>query len=244
MTVDEQELARAVSVVRRRIQEALERVGRRDSVRLVAVTKGQPAAMVQAVLRAGVQDVAENRVQQWLPKLAAVPGARWHFVGRLQSNKVHAVVGRVALVHSVDRPSLAQALQRVAERQGVIQPVLVQVNLARNSGQGGVLPEAGPELLGLLARMPHLRVLGLMTIAPRGGSAEVRAHFAALRRLRDDWAHRLGLELPELSMGMSEDYPLAVEEGATMVRIGRALFGGEAAPDLCGEGKRPQGGEA
>lgn len=220
-------IAAGVREVQARIAQAAARVGREPAaVRLVAVSKGCPVADVALAAGAAVADFGENRVQEALPKLAALPAVSWHLIGQLQTNKCRLVAGRFRLVHGVDRAELGDALQRAAARAGVVQEVLIQVSLAGVPGQGGVPPAEAGDLLRRLRLLPELRVRGLMAIAPQVEEAEqARPAFATLRVLRDRLQSRYDLPLPELSMGMSGDYPVAVEEGATLVRIGRAIFG-------------------
>ena len=151
----------------------------------------------------------------------------WHFIGRLQSNKVKYIIDKVRLIHSVDRPSLVDELQKRATKKGIEKvDVLLEVNVGGEETKGGVSPEEAPQLLEyILKNAPALRVKGLMTIPPyREDPEEVRPYFARLRELRDKLAEEFNLELPELSMGMSHDYEVAVEEGATIVRVGSAIF--------------------
>jgi hypothetical protein len=170
--------------------------------------------------------VGENRVQEALAKMAQVPDVpvEWHLIGSLQRNKVRQVVGRFALVHSVDRLELAEEFARRLP-SGVQQRVLVEVNCADEAQKAGVLPGALPGLLEALGAMPSIALAGLMTMAPLTSDMAVqRAAFRRLRALRDE-AEGRGVRLPHLSMGMSGDFPVAVEEGATMVRLGTILFG-------------------
>lgn len=216
----------ALADVRARVARAAARVGRQPTeVRLVGVSKGQPAAVVALAVVAGVRDLGENRVQEALPKIAAIAGVSWHMIGQLQRNKAGMVAGRFALVHSLDRAELAESLGRAADRAGVVQDVLIQVGLTGRSGQGGVPPADAAALLGRLLQIGSLRPLGLMTIAPPvADPEEARPVFAALRALRDRLQQRAGVALPELSMGMTGDFEVAIEEGATLIRVGRALF--------------------
>ncbi len=220
-------LIAALRAVQAQATQAALRVGRDPaSVRLIGVTKGFGVSDAAMVFAAGLSDLGENRVQEALAKLTALPGARWHWIGRLQRNKVAAVVGRFCLVHSVDRPELADRLQAAAERSGQPQSLLLQVDLAGRPGQGGAPAAEVRALLAHVRGLPHLRVQGLMTIAPPTEDAEaVRPVFATLRALRDRLQECDGGALPELSMGMSGDYTVAIEEGATLIRVGRAIFG-------------------
>jgi PLP dependent protein len=195
-------------------------------VRIVAVTKTHGPEAVRAAFTGGLTDVGENRVQEALPKqeaLADVPVA-WHLIGTLQRNKARHVAGRFALIHSIDRADLAAELERrLAPDQR--QAVLVQVNCSGEAQKGGVAPEGLQSLLEQLRQLERIQVQGLMTMsALTADTAGQRRAFRRLRELRDAAAHA-GHTLPELSMGMSGDYAVAVEEGATMIRLGTVLFG-------------------
>jgi pyridoxal phosphate enzyme (YggS family) len=195
-------------------------------VTIVAVTKTHGPEAVRAAAAVGLRAVGENRVQEALAKMAAVPDVpvEWHLIGSLQRNKVRQVIGRFALVHSVDRLELAEEFARRLPA-GVRQRVLVEVNCSGEAQKAGVDPEALPGLLEGLARFDGLAVEGLMTMAPWTSDVAVqRAAFRRLRALRDE-AEQRGARMPQLSMGMSGDYRVAVEEGATMVRLGTILFG-------------------
>jgi pyridoxal phosphate enzyme (YggS family) len=195
-------------------------------VRIVAVTKTHGAEAVRAAVAAGLLDIGENRVQEALAKqdqLRDLP-VRWHLIGTLQRNKVRHAVGRFALIHSVDRAELADELARRMPPGGR-QPVLVEVNCSGESQKGGVEPAGLPALLDRISRLPSLELQGLMTMAAL--TADVAAQRSAFGRLRAerDRMTAAGYPLPDLSMGMSGDFPIAVEEGATMVRLGTLLFG-------------------
>jgi len=214
----------------RHVRETIERhkavAGWRHEVRIVAVTKTHPAAAVRVAVAAGLGDVGENRVQEALGKQDELSGVavRWHLIGSLQRNKARHAAGRFALIHSVDRLDLAQELGRRTP-PGTGQPVLVQVNCSAEPQKGGAEPEELPALLEAVASVPGLALEGLMTMAAfDADEATLRRTFGLLRRLRDEGLAR-GHRLPELSMGMSGDYAIAVEEGATMVRLGTVLFG-------------------
>lgn len=192
----------------------------------MAVGKGFPPADLAWAAAAGAADFGENRVQEALPKMAALPGVHWHLIGQLQRNKARAAAGRFRLIHSMDRLELADSLQRAAEAAGAVQAVLLQVSLTGRPGQGGVSPPLVADLLRRVLRHDLLRPVGLMTIAPAvADPEEARPAFATLRALRDRLQAETGVALPELSMGMSHDFEVAVEEGATLVRVGRAIFG-------------------
>lgn len=217
----EQRLAR----VREVIAEAQRAAGLSHPVRIVAVTKSHGVDAVAAALRAGLRDVGENRVQEALEKQTSSPdGIDWHLIGTLQRNKARHAAGRFVLIHSVDRADLAAELARRVPA-GVQQPVLVQVNCSSEPQKGGVEPEGLGALLESIAGLPGLDVRGLMTMAAYDADVATQGRtFALLRELRER-QERGGHRLPELSMGMSDDYEAAVREGATMVRLGTALFG-------------------
>jgi pyridoxal phosphate enzyme (YggS family) len=217
-----------LGMVRERIRVHQARGGWTHPVRIVAVTKSHGPDAVRAALAAGLTDVGENRVQEALAKQDALPGvpARWHLIGSLQRNKARQVVGRFALIHSVDRPELASELDRRIGLAGAgAQDVLVEVNCSGEPQKGGVNPGQLRALLDQIAALPRLRLRGLMTLAAESSDEGVqRSAFARLRALREQMT-AAGFALPELSMGMSGDYPVAVEEGATLVRLGTLLFG-------------------
>ena len=195
-------------------------------VRIVAVTKTHGPEAVRAAVAAGLTDIGENRVQEAMEKQDALAGVRvdWHLIGTLQRNKARHAVGRFALIHSVDRLDLAAELDRRAA-EGSRQAVLVQVNCSDEPQKGGVEPGGMPALLDALGGLANLEVRGLMTMsALTDDVVEQRRAFRRLRELRDA-GERSGHRLPELSMGMSGDFAVAVEEGATMIRIGTLLFG-------------------
>lgn len=222
------QIAHNLEKVRSRIASAARKAGRDPAaVQVVAVSKTVDAARIKEAWDAGQKIFGENYLQEARGKIAALgPGATWHFIGHLQTNKAKAAVELFHLIHSVDRLHLAQALEKAAAGQQKVQEILLQVNLAGEASKSGAPPEAVPELLGEIARLPHLRVVGLMTMPPWFEDPEaVRPYFRDLRELRDRLL-QLGLApLPELSMGMSGDFETAIEEGATLVRIGTAIFG-------------------
>ena len=219
-------LAARLDAVRATIAERQRRSGYSHPVTIVAVTKTHGPDAVLAAAAAGITAVGENRVQEALAKMpeAAAAPVEWHLIGSLQRNKVKQVVRRFALVHSIDRTELAEEfIRRIPS--GSKQRVLVEVNCGGEAQKAGAEPDTLPELLDSLAAMPALVVEGLMTMAPFTDDESVqRATFRRLRTLRDE-AEQRGHRLPHLSMGMSGDYAVAVEEGATMVRLGTILFG-------------------
>jgi len=203
--------------------------GRTHPVTIVAVTKGFGLDAVAAALDAGLTDLGENRVQEALDKIDTPAGRRatWHLIGHLQRNKAKLVSGRFALVHSLDSVALAEELDKRAggAAQGARQRVLMQVNVAGEAQKSGCAPAETPAVARRVAGLPHLALEGLMTIAPFTDAEDVqRRTFRGLRELRDALQEE-GLWLPTLSMGMSADYGTAVEEGATVIRLGTGLFG-------------------
>lgn len=226
------EIAERVDEVRARIARACDRTGRRpNDVTLVAVAKGVPAHAVAEAVAAGVCDIGENRAQEMvatrgeLTAYSGTGGTRWHFVGVLQRNKVRAIVPGAALIHSVDSATLAEAIARRAKMVDLVQDVLLEVNTGGEASKSGVAPEELPILSEKVAALPGLRLRGLMTVPPPVEDPEAaRPFFSALRALRDRVAETVP-ELRDLSMGMSADFETAVEEGATLVRVGSAIFG-------------------
>ena len=199
-------------------------------VRLVAVSKYHPAESVAALYQAGQRVFGENYVQEALTKRESLPAdIEWHFIGHLQTNKVRQVVGCFDLLHGVDSLKLAQSLQNKAAALGMRQKILVQVNLAREPQKSGIAPDQLPELAEYLLRASDLDWQGLMLMPPVFDDPEgARPYFTALRELRDSLTQQYGLLLPELSMGMTGDFMAAIEEGATMVRVGTRIFGERA----------------
>jgi pyridoxal phosphate enzyme (YggS family) len=228
LSVDQ--LAENIARVRTNIAEAAQKAGRDPGeVTLVAVSKTKPVELVEMAYNLGVTDFGENRVQEALPKVEHFhpQGLRWHLIGHLQSNKAGKVVGPFSYIHSVDSLHLAQILNRHALEEGIQLSILLQVNVAGEASKEGVAPADARVLAQQIADLPALRVEGLMTVAPLvSNPEEVRPVFRELRLLRDrlretvpagNWQH--------LSMGMTDDYAIAIEEGATLVRVGRAIFG-------------------
>ena len=231
-------IARNWEDVGRRVAEAAERAGRApDQVRVVVVTKGRSAREVAAALEAGVTDVGESRVQEAGPKRRAVQApARWHLVGRLQRNKAGPAVELFDVVQSVDTLRLAEALSRRARGAGRTVEALLQVNTAGAGQQGGADPDDLPALAEAMAALEGIRLRGLMTIAAHSeDEGRVRACFRRLRDLGSRLAEGTSAEMTTLSMGMSGDYEMAIEEGANMIRVGTAVFGPRpAAPAVPG----------
>jgi pyridoxal phosphate enzyme (YggS family) len=217
-----------IETARARIAEAAGRAGRDPGdVRLIAVTKGFEAEAVREAIAAGIPDVGESRVQEAGRKRAEIqdPDIRWHLIGHLQSNKAPRAANLFDAIHSLDSDRVAEALaeRRDADRDPLA--ALVEVELTGIAGRAGVAAEGAGPLIRACIGMPGIHVLGLMTMAAPGGGDQARVTFRSLRELRDRVQEQTGWALPELSMGMSGDFEEAVEEGATMVRLGRTLFG-------------------
>jgi pyridoxal phosphate enzyme (YggS family) len=219
-------IAGRLSEVRERIAIAAERAGRdAGAVRLVLASKTQPPAAIAAAYEAGARDFGENYVQEAVAKrieLGDRSGMRWHLIGNLQSNKVRVAAATFALIHTLDRAILAAGLHRSREEPPC--PVLIQVNIGGEASKAGVVPPAAEALINQAREL--VAIQGLMAVPPRSSNAAIgRRWFAELRELRDRLAAATGLALSDLSMGMSDDYEAAIAEGATMVRLGRAVFG-------------------
>ena len=217
--------------VQDRLEHAAHRADRDPScITLIAVSKTQPSSSLSEALEAGAFDLGENRVQEAIAKKPDVVGAaRWHLIGPLQRNKVKNALEVFDVIHTLDRPALADRLQLLLNQHwpGRRLPVLLEVNVGREPQKAGVLPERAEDLARkVLERCPGLQLDGLMAIPPFGLDPEAsRGPFKTLADLQEDLSQRLGIRLPSLSMGMSHDFEVAIEEGATMVRVGTAIFG-------------------
>lgn len=210
--------------VTRRIARSCEKAGRPASdVRLVCVTKEAALEDVKEVIGLGVTDIGENRVKSALSKYKAIgEKTKWHLIGHLQTNKARDAVKIFSLIHSLDSLKLASALDGEAKKAGKVQDALVQVNVSGEESKFGIRPDETPSFLKELRLYPNINILGLMTIAPEVAvSEEARPYFRQLRELRDSIGG-----LKELSMGMTGDFEVAIEEGATLIRVGRAIFNG------------------
>lgn len=226
-------IAANLEAVRDRISAAARRAGRDPaSVRLVAVSKTHPADAVIGAVAAGQGVFGESRVQESREKIPACPaGLEWHFIGHLQKNKVRQALPLFSLFHSIDSTGLAQAIDRIAGETGKAVEGLIEVNVSGEQTKHGFTPDSLRTDFLSLAKLPGLRIRGLMTMAPYSENPEeARPFFRALRALRDELQNSHGLALPELSMGMSGDYEPAIEEGATLVRVGSSIFGARPAP--------------
>jgi pyridoxal phosphate enzyme (YggS family) len=223
-------VAENLAEVRARIAEACRRAGRDSgNVRLIAVSKTFPVEAIREAFEAGQMVFGESRQQEAEPKIAALPpGLCWHFIGGLQRNKVRKILPRFAAIHAVDSLRLAEQIQHVAEELDLRPQVFLQVNAAGEASKGGYEPEMLRRDLAALRALDRLRIQGLMTIPPESDAEGSRPWFVRLREFRDRLESESGLPLPELSMGMSGDYEVAIEEGATWVRVGSAIFGHRA----------------
>ena len=223
-------IADNLAAVRGRMAEAARRAGRAaEAVRLVGVTKYVGVGETEALISAGCRTLGESRPQQLWDKAEAVAGAEWHMIGHLQRNKVRRTLPLVAMIESIDNPRLLEALDRIAGELGLRVPVLLEVNTSGEAAKHGFAPDDVEPCLATLPDHPHIEVRGLMCMAAlAGGLDEARRDFAALGQLRDRLATRCpdGVRLDELSMGMSGDFEVAIEEGATIVRVGSLLFEG------------------
>jgi pyridoxal phosphate enzyme (YggS family) len=228
-----EEIAANLTRVEERIAEAAQKCGRSpDEIGLVAVSKTHAAEKVQAAAEAGQMVFGESRVQEARAKIPLLPSRlRWHFIGHLQKNKIRHALPLFELFHGIDSLALAQDMQRIAEEDGMRPRILLEINLAGEASKHGFSPEALRRDLEATLSLGRLTIEGLMTIPPLAPEAEAaRPYFVALRKLRDQLEAEFNLRLPQLSMGMSRDYAMAVEEGATLVRVGTAIFGERSRP--------------
>lgn len=223
-------ISKHIAAVESTIQQSCDRAGRaRESVTLVAVSKTKPVAALMEAYDAGIRDFGENRVQELMEKIPAMPqDIRWHMIGHLQRNKVRYIVGRVWMIHSVDSLALAEEISREAIKRQVTVRILLEVNIAGEESKFGVAAEDACALAEAVAKLPGIRVEGLMTIAPYVENPEEnRRYFEELKKLSVDICGKNidNVNMNVLSMGMTGDYPVAVEEGATIVRVGTGIFG-------------------
>ena len=223
-----EDVAANLELVQSRVAAAVEKAGRKaEDVQLIAVSKKQDAEKVRAVFDAGQPIFGESKVQEARAKIPLLPSAvRWQFIGHLQKNKIRHALPLFELFHSVDSLALAHDMQRIADEEGVRPRVLLEVNVAGEGSKFGFAPEKLKEEMEALLGLGRLEIEGLMTIPPFSSEPEdSRRFFVQLRELRDELQQQFGAGLPQLSMGMSNDYAVAIEEGATFVRVGTAIFG-------------------
>jgi pyridoxal phosphate enzyme (YggS family) len=220
--------------VREQVAHAAGKAGRvPGEVELVAITKTHPAEKVREAIEAGQTLFGESRVQEARAKIPELSlSLRWHFVGHLQKNKIRHALPLFELFHSVDSLALAQDMNRIADEEGMHPRVLLEVNVAGEGSKFGFKPETMRAQMESLLALPRLSIEGLMTIPPLAEDAEAsRKYFAQLRELRDRLQTEVRVDLPQLSMGMTQDFPIAIEEGATLVRVGTAIFGERSRKD-------------
>jgi hypothetical protein len=216
--------------VEKNIKIACEKSGRpRSDVTLIAVSKTKPVEMLQTVYNCGIRDFGENKVQEMCDKMDVLPNdIRWHMIGHLQTNKVKYIVGRTELIHSVDSIHLAEEIQRQAVKKDVIVPILIEVNIAEEESKFGIHKEDTIAMVRTIAGFDHLKIQGLMTIAPFVENPEDnRLYFRGIKQLSVDIKNQNidNVSMGVLSMGMTGDYMVAIEEGATLVRVGTGIFG-------------------
>lgn len=229
-TADAKAIAANLERVRERMARAAERVGRRpEEITLIAVSKTFPGEAIRAAYECGVRDFGENRVQEWeakSPQLADLPGATWHLIGHLQSNKAKRAARLFHRVDSVDSTELAKKLDAATREEGRRLGVLIELKLGAEDSKSGASPQELPALAAEILALADLELKGLMTVPPYFEDAErVRPYLRQLRELRGDLQRRTGQALPVLSMGMSHDFEVAIEEGATEIRVGTGIFG-------------------
>lgn len=217
-------------IVLNNVRKACERAGRDpEDVTLIAVSKTKPVSMIEELLPEGVLDFGENKPQELRDKYAVLPhNLRWHMIGHLQRNKIKYIIDKACMIHSVDSFRLAEAIQAEAEKRQIVMPVLVEVNVAQEDSKFGITLEETADFIRQIAVFPNIRVSGLMTIAPFVENPEDnRIHFRNLYNLFIDIKGRNldNVNMCNLSMGMTNDYEIAIEEGATMVRVGTGIFG-------------------
>lgn len=219
-----------LAMVEKKVAAACERAGRnRDEVTLIAVSKTKPVSMIREIMEAGVVDFGENKVQELCDKVEEIKEPlRWHLIGHLQTNKVKYIVDKTCLIHSVDSLKLAQAISKEALKKSVVVPILIEVNIADEESKFGVKQEEALDLIKEIAVLPNVAIKGLMTIAPFVEEPEEnRAHFKKMKQLLVDIKSKNidNVHMEILSMGMTGDYEVAIEEGATLVRVGTGIFG-------------------
>jgi pyridoxal phosphate enzyme (YggS family) len=219
-----------LETVEKNIQAACDRAGRdRSEVTLIAVSKTKPVSDIREAMSCGITVYGENKVQEIRDKTEEITEPlNWHMIGHLQTNKVKYLPGKVCMIHSVDKMSLAEEIEKQAAKHDLVMDVLCEVNMAGEDSKFGLSPDEAPDFVKSIAAFPHIRVRGLMTIAPYTDDPETnRPYFKALKKMLDDINSENieGLHLDTLSMGMTGDYEVAIEEGATFVRVGTGIFG-------------------
>jgi pyridoxal phosphate enzyme (YggS family) len=227
MIYNEEEIKARLEKIQENIEISMKKVGRKNPPKIIAVTKTHPLDLLGILKKLGVLDIGENYVQEMLGKIEAYPDFNWHFIGNLQRNKVKYIIGKVCLIHGVDSLKLIEEIDKRAKSIGIVQDILIQINQGEET-KGGVLKDNLENLIMELNNFDNIRLKGLMAIPPfYEDPNRVRPFFKEIRNLIE-WINLKRLykeDLTELSMGMSNDYMVAIEEGSTMIRIGTALFG-------------------
>lgn len=223
------EIEKNLTAIRREIVQAAEAAGRSpEDVKLIAVSKTKPVEMIHQAVECGMEDFGENRPQELAEKYPQVPGVRWHQIGQLQRNKVKYIIDKASLIHSVDTLALAEEIEKRAATIDKVQDILIQVNVTGEESKSGVTPQDAATLCMEISKLPHVKICGLMTISVAGLTDEENYRvFCRLKNLAEE-IKRLaipGVEMKELSMGMSHDFRAAIRAGATMVRVGSSIFG-------------------
>ncbi|TCO78960.1 YggS family pyridoxal phosphate-dependent enzyme [Marinisporobacter balticus] len=218
-----------IDSIREQMNEACKRVGRNaDEIQLIAVTKTVDREKINEAIAMGITDIGENRVQEIMDKYVAVSNVHWHMIGHLQTNKVKYIIDKVKLIHSVDRISLVQEINKRAKQNNRIMDILVQVNVAKEDTKFGLACEDVYDFLKQIQPLEHIKVKGLMTIAPYEENPEdIRKYFKILKEMFEEIKLKkfLGVEMQYLSMGMTNDFQVAIEEGANIIRVGMGIFG-------------------
>ena len=223
-------ISECLAEVKTRIADAAKRAGRKpEDILLIAVTKGVRVDRIREAIDAGAHNLGESRVQEAIPKISTLgKTVSWHFIGHLQKNKVKYIVGEVDLIHSVDSIELSEEISRRAQKRGVVQDVLLEINISGEKGKFGVLPSEVSDTVKAITKFKDISLKGIMTVPPYSDNPEdSRPYFRRMREMRDEIV-RTGLspqDFRELSIGMSSDFEIGIEEGATLVRIGTAIFG-------------------
>lgn len=216
--------------VEQKIRDACVRTGRsQEEVTLIAVSKTKPVEMLQEVYDAGAREFGENKPQELKEKYSQLPSdIKWHMIGHLQTNKIKYIIERACMIHSIDSFHLAEAVSKEAVKRNLVMPVLIEVNIAKEDTKFGIIPEEAEKLIQQISKLPGIQVRGLMTVAPYTDCPEENRHyFADLRKLFVDIKAKNidNVDMRDLSMGMTGDYEIAIEEGTTMVRVGTGIFG-------------------
>ena len=223
------EISANLKMVREKICAAAKKTGRTgEDITLIAVTKTHPPEMINEAIDCGVTDIGENKVQEIVEKYDKVKPVRWHLIGHLQTNKVKYIIDKVHMIHSVDSVRLMEEIDRQAKKHGVVMNILIQINISGEETKFGIRPDEIDEMLEAAERMSNVKVCGLMTILPKvDNTVSLRLHFINIRRIYIDISKKKynNISMKYLSMGMSGDYELCIEEGSNVIRVGSTIFG-------------------